>query len=138
VRSSDYCSAHSGLGISQDPAGFAAKGGKALAERSERRAALRLALGLDRAYGPRAALKAAASLEASRIAGRVIGTVIDPKVDPVRAADLGLRLIDAVDPLVSVSVETEMPADLDALQGMSLGQLQAIAKGNGLLDADGL
>ena len=133
---SDYCSAHTGeSGVAANPALWAGRGGQAHAERSRQRAALRLALGVDRSYGPRAALRAASALRAGEVAGRAVGAILDPKVDPVRAAELALRLIDAVDPLSTVSIETVLPDDPHALQGMSLTDLQSLALGQGLVDS---
>jgi len=109
-------------------------GGAANAEKSAQRAAIRLAFGSTRTFSPRGALKAATALQAGQVAGRVVGAVLDPAVPPAQAARLGLDLIDAVDPLATVSFETALPDSVDALQGMSFSGLQSLALAQGLVD----
>ena len=131
TRISDYCSAHSGLGIAADPASYSPKGIAASAESRRAKAELRLALGITRPNSPRSVLKGLVGMNATRLAGRAVNAALDPEQEPLKAADLALRLIDAADPkdhlAVSVSGSIDpSTASLDELvllceqQGISL------------------
>jgi hypothetical protein len=98
TRATDFCSAHSGLGITADPAAFAPAGIRASAESRRRRAELRLVIGRTRPGSPRAALKALANVNAERLAGRAVSAALDPLVRPDTAAKLALEIIEATDP----------------------------------------
>jgi len=135
MRQADYCSAHMGLGVSQDPAAWSGIGGAANAERLARRAELRLALGVTRIGNPRQALRAATAQRAGELAWRAVDAALDPKVEATKAADLALRLFDAVDPLSTLTVSAALPDSVDALQGMSFSGLQSLALAQGLVDS---
>jgi len=120
---SDYCNAHSGIGIVEDPTKWSAIASAKSAENRRRRATLRLALGVTKANTPRGVLKAAAFAESEAIAGRVIGAVLDPATPSVSAARLGLDLINSVDPPVVATVTTPLPSDPEGVSTLSMSQL---------------
>jgi len=134
MRQADYCSAHMGLGVSQDPAAWSGIGGAAASRKAAQRAELRLALGVSRRSSPRQALKAATAQRAGELAWRAVDAALDPKVEATKAADLALRLFDAVDPLSTLTVSAALPDSVDALQGMSFSGLQSLALAQGLVD----
>lgn len=98
LHSTDFCSAHSGLGIASDPKAYMSKGHAASAASRRAKAELRLALGITRPGSPRSALKVLASQNAMRLAGRAVGAALDPEVRPEVAAKLALEIIEKADP----------------------------------------
>lgn len=120
IRGTDYCAAHSGVGVSRDPAAYAPLGQEERRRKAGVRAEMRLALGSIRLDTPRGVLKAKAFAERERLAGRVVSAALaDPK--------LALKLIDAVDPPVQATVSVGIPTDPAQIEGMKLSQLFALA-----------
>jgi hypothetical protein len=116
---SDFCNAHTGIGIVQDPKGNSVKGALVKQERAALRAQMRILLGNTRTDTPRAALKAAATLNAKRIAGRAVDAILSPSTPDAKAAALAIQLVNTVDPPVQaeISVSGTIPQtneELDA------------------------
>jgi len=132
LKDSDYCSAHSGLGVAEDPARWSEIGRVASAESRARRADLRLAIGVPRLNTPRGVLAAEAYLSAERVARRVVGAVLDPAVPPAQAARLGLDLVNAVDPQVTATLTASVPTDPDGVSKLSLSQLLTLGEQMGI------
>jgi len=78
---------------------------------------------------------AATAQRAGELAWRAVDAALDPKVEATKAADLALRLFDAVDPLSTLTVSAALPDDPDALQGIGLAGLQSLALAQGLVDS---
>lgn len=129
---SDYCAAHSGFGVAEDPARWSEIGRVASAESRRRRADLRLAIGVPRLNTPRGVLAAATFVEAERVARRVVGAVLDPAVPPAQAARLGLDLVNAVDPQVTATLTTSVPTDPEGVSKLSLSQLLTLGEQMGI------
>ncbi len=129
---SDYCSAHSGLGVAADPKGHSAIGVQRSVENRRRRADLRLAIGVPRLNTPRGVLAAATFVEAERVARRVVGAVLDPAVPPAQAARLGLDLVNAVDPQVTATLTASVPTDPEGVSKLSLSQLLTLGEQMGI------
>lgn len=128
----DYCNAHSGLGVAEDPAKWAAVGSSKAVENRRRRAMLRTTLGITRSSTPRGVLKALAYVEAERIAGRVVGAVLDPAVPSATAARLGLDLLQAVDPPVEATLTASIPTTPEGVADLSLTQLLTLGEQMGI------
>ena len=129
---SEYCSAHSGLGVAADPKGHSRIGVARSVENRRRRADLRLAIGVPRLNTPRGVLAAAAFVEAERVARRVVGAVLDPAVPPAQAARLGLDLVNAVDPQVTATLTASVPTDPEGVSKLSLSQLLTLGEQMGI------
>ena len=129
VGGSDFCSAHSGLGIAKDPAAFAPAGIRASAESRRRRAELRLVIGRTRPDSPRSALKALANVNAARLAGRAVSAALDPEVRPDTAAKLALEIIEATDPKDQSTLTVHGSIDPSTA---SLAELVAFCEGQGI------
>ena len=71
-------------------------------------------------------------MEAERIAARVIDGVLDPNVPSARAADLGLKLIDVVDPPMLATVTGPVPTTPEGVADLSLSQLLAVGQQLGI------
>lgn len=128
----DYCNAHAGYGVTSDPARFSALGGKVSSERRQQRAVLRSTLGISRATSPRGILKAMAFLNGEAIAAAALQGVTDPAEPVSRRAAAALRLLDAVDPPVSVTLDTPIPTDTEGVSALSLSELLSIAEKLGI------
>lgn len=129
---SEYCNAHSGIGVAENPSGFSPEAVRKSAEVRRRRAELRLVLGSTRLDTPRGVLRAQALLNAERVAGRVIGAVLDESTPPATAAKLGLDLIEAVDPRQSAEVTMTGNLNGEAIEGMGFRELLSFAQGHGI------
>lgn len=127
---SEFCNAHSGIGVSADPKGFSAKGRASAQINRRRRADLRIALGVTRPNSPRGLLKLAANREAERLAWRAVDAALDPSLPSDRAVSTVLSLIEAVDPQAHVELSTSLPEG--GIGGMSLAQLVSFAEANGI------
>lgn len=128
----DYCNAHSGLGVAENPAAWAQRGGEAAAMQRRRQAALRIQLGITRSDTPRGVLRAVAYVERERIAARVVDAVLDPNVPSARAADLGMKLIDVVDPPLQATLTGPVPSTPEGVASLSLSQLLTIGESMGI------
>ena len=128
----EYCNAHSGVGVAENPSGFSEAAVRKSAEVRRRRAELRLVLGSTRLDTPRGVLRAQTLLNAERVAGRVLGAVLDPDVRPETAAKLGLDLIEAVDPRQSAEVTMTGNLNGEAIEGMGFRELLSFAQGHGI------
>jgi hypothetical protein len=122
----DYCNAHSGLGVAENPAKWARVGSAVAVENRRRRAMLRMELGIPRVNSPRGELKARAYVEREAVAARVVSAVLDPSVPSAQAARLGLELINTVDPPLQASVTAEIPTDPEGVNQLGLAELLAL------------
>jgi hypothetical protein len=121
---SDYCNAHSGYGVAENPGRYAALGGATL----RRRAAIRATLGITRSSTPRGVLKAAVHAESERLALAALDGALNSELSPAVRASHALKLIDAVDPLTQVSTLVELPDNAEGVESLSLSQLLCIAE----------
>lgn len=128
----EYCSAHSGLGVAADPKGHSRIGVARSVENRQRRAELRLAVGVSRLNTPRGVLAAETFRSAERVARRVVGAVLDPAVPPATAAKLGLDLINVVDPQAMLTAQTSIPSTPEGVADLSLGALLSIGEQMGI------
>jgi hypothetical protein len=126
---SDFCNAHSGIGVAANPKGFAAKGLEQSRINRRRRADLRLALGITRKDSPRSALKAAVGLSKERLAWRAVDAALDPSMPSEKAVPAVLSLINEVDPQAELTLST---ADSSAIHSLSLDEALALARAEGL------
>ena len=126
---SDFCNAHSGVGVAESPLDFSAKGGRRSAEVRRRRADLRFLIGGTRSDSPRTALRAAAILSKEPLAWRAIDAALDPNLPSEKALPAVLSLIDAVDPQAELTLST---ADSSAIHSLSLEDALAMARAEGL------
>lgn len=127
---SDFCNAHSGVGVAANPKGFAAKGLEAANRNRRRRADLRIALGVTRPNSPRGLLKLAVNREAERLAWRAVDAALDPSVPSEKAIPAVLSLIEAVDPQAQIELSTALPEG--GVKAMSLDELVSFAEANGI------
>lgn len=125
---SDYCNAHSGIGISADPKGHSRIGVARSAEVRRRRATLRLALGGTRLNTPRGVLKAMAFADAERVAAAALAGATDPSVPLAQRSRHALALIDAVEPLAQAELELTLPTNPEGVELLGLEELQALAR----------
>lgn len=128
----DYCNAHSGFGVAEDPVKWAAAGSAKAVENRRRRAMLRMELGITRSNTPRGVLKAMAYVERERIAGRVVSAILDPAVPSAQAARLGLELVNTVDPPVQATLSTPLPTDPEGVASLSLSELLTVGEQLGI------
>jgi len=135
AKGGDFCSAHSGLGISADPAAHSPAGIRASAESRRRRAELRLVIGRTRPSSPRSVLKALANVNAERLAGRAVSAALDPEVRPDTAAKLALEIIEATDPKDQATLTVSGSIDPSTA---TLSELMSFAEAHGIsLDGAG-
>jgi hypothetical protein len=134
IKGSDFCSAHSGLGIASDPSGHSPRGVKASAESRRRRAELRLVIGRTRPSSPRSALKALANVNAERLAGRAVSAALDPEVRPDTAAKLALEIIEATDPKDQATLTVSGSIDPSTA---TLSELMSFAEAHGISLSEG-
>lgn len=73
-----------------------------------------------------------AFVESERIASRVLDGVLDPDVPSHAAATLGLKLLDAVDPLLGVEVTGPLPSTSEEVGKLSISQLLAVGQQLGI------
>ena len=131
-RDSDFCTAHTGLGIGTDPKRWSGEAHAARREQLATRATLRLAMGDRGRLGPRALLRAEVDRKAERLAVTSVKAALDPETDPVKAAHLALKLIETADPPAQSTLEISGPLSAEAMEGMSLAQLLAVAESQGI------
>jgi hypothetical protein len=132
VKGSEFCAAHSGLGLSGNPSLYSPIGQAALREQRALRATMRAMYGSTRANSPRAVLRAHVNRQAERIVGRAVNAVLSPTVPDEKAGKLALELIREADPLVQaeISVSGKLPQTDEELQaafadGSILGLIRA-------------
>jgi len=128
---SDFCTAHSGIGVAADPKGHAAKGLRASIDSRRNRAELRLLIGNTRLDSPRSALRAAAFLQRERLARRAVNAALDPELRSDQAVSTILSLVEAVDPRVEATLSTEVLTP-DGVSGMSYRELLSLAESQGI------
>jgi hypothetical protein len=117
---SDFCNAHSGIGVSADPRAYQPLAREAKRRNAEIRASMRMVLGNTRPTSPRGHLKARAFADAERIAARAVnGALDDPR--------LALALIREVDPPAQVEVSLAMPQTMEEVERLSPMDLLALA-----------
>jgi len=129
---SDYCNAHSGIGVSGDPKGHSTVGIARAAEVRRRRATLRLALGETRLSSPKGMLKAAVWAHGERVAAAALDGALAPSVPPAVRAAHALKLIEAVEPTAQVSISTSLPTDPEGVASLSLSALLQLAEEHGI------
>jgi hypothetical protein len=134
IRGRDFCSAHSGLGISENPKAFSPSGIAASAEKRRKRAELRLVLGITRPSSARSTLRALVGLNAERLAGRAVDAALDPSLSPRERVDLSLRLIEAAEPKQQITASIEGSIDPSTA---SFSELLSFAEGRGWAVPDG-
>ena len=122
----DFCNAHSGLGVAEDPAKYAPLAQRASAENRRRRAALRLELGITRPSSLRSLLKASVFAERERVVAAAMSPLSDPDASSSLRSKTALALLDAVDPPMQASVE--VPFDAQGIEALSLSQLRQLAQ----------
>jgi hypothetical protein len=123
---SDFCNAHSGVGVASDPASFVPLAHAASAANRERRATLRAALGITRTNSPRALLKAQVFVERERIAAAAIAPALDPNVPTLARGRHALSLLEAVDPTLKLSAQVDMPTSAEEVEALGLTELRAL------------
>src|SRR4029453_5135565 len=128
----DYCNAHSGLGVAEDPAKWGPIGSAKATENRRRRAMLRTPLETTRPHTPRGVVKALAYVEREGIAGRVVGAILDPAVPSGQAARLGLDLLQAVDPPGEATLTASTPSPPEGVADLSLTQLLTLGEQMGI------
>lgn len=126
---SDYCNAHSGVGVGSNPKGFAKLGSARAAANRQHRASVRMTLGLTRAVTPKAVLRASVFDVAEPLARRGIDAALDPEANPIQAGRLALALLEAAEPPhASVSVEGSFdPSTASLAELLSFAERHGIA-----------
>jgi hypothetical protein len=124
----DYCNAHSGVGIAEDPARYQHLARAASAENRRRRAVLRATLGISSSDSPRGLLKAAVFVERERVVAAALAGATDPTVPLAQRSRHALALLDATDPLATASVELPLPDTPEGVAGLGLRELEALAE----------
>jgi hypothetical protein len=128
----DYCNAHSGHGVAEDPARWAVVGAAKNNEIRRRRATLRLALGHTRLNTPRGLLKAAVYAQAEAVAEAALSPILDSTPPSVAKANLAMALIREVEPTVQATVSVALPDDPEGVDGLSLSALLSLAQEHGI------
>jgi len=101
MKEAVLCAGHAGVGLAADPSRYAP-----LATEARRQLKLtRQMVGGGAKMGPRAALRLEALRKAEPLAQRIIATALDPE-SGVGGANVALRVLDAIDPMVSVEATT--------------------------------
>ena len=125
LRDGDYCAAHSGVGLSSDPAAYAPQGNEASRRARAAQARLRLELGITRPNSPRGHLKARVFAERERLAAVAVnGALDDPR--------LALRLIEVADPAPVAELSVSANLSVEDVESMSMSQLYAVAEKLGI------
>ena len=129
---SDYCGAHSGYGVAEDPAGWSKVGAAKSAENRRRRATLRLALGYTRLNTPRGVLRAATFAQAEAVASAALSPISDPSASSMQRHSAALALIREVEPTAHLEVTSTLPATPEGVEELSFAQLLSLAQEHGL------
>jgi hypothetical protein len=136
VRGQDYCAAHSGLGISADPARYAPIGQAAHREQLAVRATMRAMHGGTRPNSPRAVLRAHVHRNAERLAGRALGAALSPATDDAKAAGIAIRLIETADPPSQATLEISADLTPEDVDKLSYSELLRVAEAWGITPLD--
>ena len=132
IRGREFCAAHSGVGISADPARYAPIGQRAHREQLAVRATMRAMYGGTRPNSPRAVLKAHVHREAERLVGRALTAALNPDVDDAKAAGLAMRLIETADPPAQATLELGATLTPEGVDRLSYSELLAVARQYGI------
>jgi hypothetical protein len=119
IRGTDYCAAHSGIGVSADPAAYSPLAHQRRRENLAVRARMRLALGVTRHTGPRAVLRARAMADSERLAAAAIDGAL-------KNGALALKVIREVDPAPQASVSVSIPRTPEDVNALGLEELRAL------------
>jgi len=126
----DFCNAHAGLGVAENPQKWSGVGAARSADSRRRRAALRLELGISRPNSLRGLLKARAFVEQERVVDAAFAGLDDPS--PSKRASSALALLNAVEPQPKAALQVDVPTDPDGVSALGLSQLRALAEQVGL------
>ena len=129
---SDYCNAHTGHGVAEDPAKWGVVGAAKSADHRRRRATLRLALGETRLSTPRGVLRAAVFADAAAVAEAAMSPILDDSASSTQRHNAALALIREVEPTAQVTVSTPLPSDPEGVKGLPLSALLSIAQEHGI------
>jgi hypothetical protein len=131
TRTYGLCTPHAGGGggdyVAMSKAGHAAKA-------KMRHSRMLLGIGANRVGSARQRARIAAAARADEIATALVDDVLDADLAPLARQQAVLRILDAVEPLQSMSVEVEMPADAAGVEALSWQDMQALAAR--LIDGD--
>ena len=130
-KDGDYCNAHSGIGVTSDPARYAALGRVASVEARRRRATLRATLGITRPNTPRGVLKALAFHHSEAIAAAALDGAISSEIPAQSRAAHALRLINEVDPPLQIEASVALPDNPEGVEALSYRDLLSIAEQHG-------
>jgi hypothetical protein len=119
IRGTDYCAAHSGIGVSADPAAYSPLAHQRRRENLAVRARMRLVLGVTRQTGPRAVLRARAMADSERLAAAAIDGAL-------KNGALALKVIREVDPAPQASVSVSVPRTPEDVNALGLEELRAL------------
>lgn len=128
-KDSDFCTAHSGLGVAQDPARWAPIAQQRSAENRQRRAALRLELGISRPSSIRGMLRGAVWAERERVVAAALSPITATEgASPALRSKTALALLDAVEPQPRATLDVPLPTTPDGVDGLSLAELRALVE----------
>lgn len=100
------CAGHAGIGLAADPSRYAPLATQARRELK----VMRQVVGAGAKMGPRAALRLAALTKGQALADRIMDAALDPE-GGTAGANLALRTLDAIDPLVQVETSQSVLHD---------------------------
>jgi hypothetical protein len=86
-----------------------------------------LGVGPNRVGSARQRARVAAALRADEIATALVDDVLDADLAPLARQQAVLRILDAVEPLQTMSVEVEVPTDQAGVQALGWVEMQALA-----------
>lgn len=128
----DYCNAHSGYGVAEDPKRWAVVGAAKNNEIRRRRATLRLALGDTRLKTPRGMLKASVYAQSEAVASAAMSPILDASASSMQRHTAALALLREVEPMAQVTVSQPLPDDPEGVEGLSLTALLSLAEQHGI------
>jgi len=131
----DYCNAHSGYGVAEDPAKWAVVGAARNNEIRRRRATLRLALGETRLNTPRGILRQAVFAQSLAVAEAAMSPITDSAASSMQRHQAAMKLIEVVEPTAQVTVSAPLPDNPEGVDGLSLSALLSLAEAHGLSTA---
>lgn len=125
IRGTDFCAAHTGLGIAADPAAYQPLAIEQRRENLRVQAQVRAVLGVTRTDSPRALLKAKVYAQRERI----VDTAIEGALKDGR---LAMRVIDAVDPPIQATFTGDVELSEESVARMPLSELMTLASSLGI------
>ena len=128
----DYCNAHSGHGVAEDPAKWAVVGAARNNEIRRRRATLRLALGPTRLKTPRGMLKASVYAQSEAVVMAALSPIDDPSATSSQRHQAAMALIREVEPTARLEVSAALPDNPEGVEGLSLTALLQLAEAHGI------